>query len=220
MSSERFEYAGDELEGQLEKLDSALRQLDHVKDAEEARKRNKQVCEKCFESGENLLEEMESEARSAPLQYRAEMLASVRSYRSRLQLLRMSYRSAMKAGPLRGNSASKEGHFGPGDGLREKVLDGMRSLDRTGESIERAQQVSLETEEVGGAIIEDLGTQRESLERTRNRLIDTDLEIGRSKKILKKMYFNVISNKLILVCIILIELGILIGLVYWKYFSK
>ena len=43
MSSERFEYAGDELEGQLEKLDSALRQLDHVKDAEEARKRNKQV---------------------------------------------------------------------------------------------------------------------------------------------------------------------------------
>ena len=43
MSSERFEYAVDELETQLEKLDSALRQLDQVKDAEEARKRNKQV---------------------------------------------------------------------------------------------------------------------------------------------------------------------------------
>ncbi len=36
-------------------------------------------------------------------------------------------------------------------------------------------QVAIETEQVGTVIIEDLGTQRESLERTRNRLVNTGM---------------------------------------------
>ena len=40
-----------------------------------------QVCEKCIEDGEKLLEEMDGEARTAPLQFRAEMLAAVRGLR-------------------------------------------------------------------------------------------------------------------------------------------
>ena len=83
-----------------------------------------------------------------------------------------------------------------------------------------ALKVSVETEQVGIGIIDDLETQRESLERTRHRLIDTDLQITRSRNILKKMYLNVTTNKIILICIIFIELGILIGLVYWKFIAK
>lgn len=161
---------------------------------------------------------MDTEARTAPLQYRAEMLASVRSFRSRLGLLRSSYRSVSRLSSVSGENGARGRVVG--DGHREKVIAGVRSLERTGESIYRAQQVAVETEEVGGVIIEDLGTQREALERTRNRLVETDLELGRSRKVLQKMYINVISNKIILVCIILIEVGILAGLVYWKYFSK
>ena len=73
---------------------------------------------------------------------------------------------------------------------------------------------------VGNEIISDLGTQRETLERTRARLVETDLELSRSRRILKKMYVNVFSNKIILIVIILIEIGILSGLVYWKYGRK
>jgi hypothetical protein len=113
--------------------------------------------------------------------------------------------------------------WAPGDGgggYRERVLAGTRTLERTGDSLYRATQVAVETEAVGGAIIEDLGSQRDALERTRNRLIETDLELGKSRRILQKMYLNVVSNKVILLCIILIECGILGGLVYWKFFSK
>ena len=81
-------------------------------------------------------------------------------------------------------------------------------------------QVAIETEQVGVGIIDDLGTQRESLERTRNRLQETDVELGNSRKILKRMYLNVVSNKIILTGIIIIEICILIGFVYWKFFSK
>ena len=72
----------------------------------------------------------------------------------------------------------------------------------------------------GNEIITDLGSQRETLERTRARLIESDLELSRSRRILKKMYLNVFSNKIILIVIILIEVGILAGVTYYKYGRK
>ena len=58
------------------------------------------------------------------------------------------------------------------------------------------------------------------MERTRARLVESDLELSRSRRILRKMYTNVISNKVILIVIILIEIGILTGVLYWKYGRK
>ena len=72
----------------------------------------------------------------------------------------------------------------------------------------------------GNEIIGDLGAQRETLERTRARLIESDLELGRSRRILKKMYLNVFSNKIILIVIIIIEMAILAGVIYYKYGRK
>ena len=72
----------------------------------------------------------------------------------------------------------------------------------------------------GNEIITDLGSQRETLERTRARLIESDLELSRSRRILKKMYLNLFSNKIILIVIILIEVGILAGVTYYKYGRK
>ena len=46
-------------------------------------------------------------------------------------------------------------------------------------------KVAIETEQVGTGIVEDLGTQRESLERTRNRLVNT----GRNNNILNIFTF-------------------------------
>merc|ERR1711970_1608659 len=122
-----------------------------------------------------------------------------------------------------GRDTQLKGQGGGGGGVavqdqhRQQVLAGTQILDRTGESLFRAQQVALETDAVGGEIINDLGTQREALERTRTRLIESDLELGRARRVVKKMYLNVFSNKIILIVIILIEICILCGVIYWKY---
>jgi len=175
MSSEKFEFAQDEVETQLERLSSNLRLLETSQG--EARKRNLQVCEKCVEDGEKLLEEMDGEARTAPLQFRAEMLAAVRGLRSRLGILQSSYRSLKFSSRLTAGEGSR-GRAAT-DGVREKVINGVQSLERTGESIYRSQQVAIETEQVGVGIIDDLGTQRESLERqlrARNRQDERKVE--------------------------------------------
>ena len=52
------------------------------------------------------------------------------------------------------------------------------------------------------------------------RLVETDVELGRSRRILRKMYLNVFTNKIVLVLIIVIEICILGGLLYWKFGTK
>lgn len=219
MSSEKFESCQDELDTQLERLSTELKKLQTGQG--EAWKRTNQVCAKCLEDGDKLLDEMDSEARTAPLQYRAEMLAAVRSCRTQLSTHRASYRMLSLAGSRRAASDGQDrlGGVSADSILRDKVASGAESLARTGESIFRSQQVAIETEQVGEGIIDELGTQRESLERTRNRLAETDVELGRSRKILRRMYLNVVSNKIILSGIIIVEIGIIIGLVYWRFFS-
>lgn len=75
----------------------------------------------------------------------------------------------------------------------------------------------METEQVGTEVLGELGTQRETLSRTRDRLVDTDEEISRSKRIIRSISHNVLYNKILLIIIILLECAILVALVYWKF---
>ena len=55
-------------------------------------------------------------------------------------------------------------------GQRSRLFAGNEILSRTSESIARSQQISAETDAIGHGITEELGTQREQLERTRDRV--------------------------------------------------
>jgi len=225
MSSEKYELAQDELDTIIERLRGNVQQVEVGHG--EAKKRMVQVCSGMLDEAGKSLDEMEGEARTAPLQFRAEMLANVRKYRSSVSSLQTQLNKARIEREVGGRGLERGAHGGGGGGAvvvqdqhRQQVLAGTQILDRTGESLFRAQQVALETDAVGGEIINDLGTQREALERTRTRLIESDLELGRARRVVKKMYLNVFSNKIILIVIILIEIGILCGVIYWKYGRK
>ena len=69
-------------------------------------------------------------------------------------------------------------------------------------------------------MISDLGTQRESLQRTRDRLEDTDAELSRSQRLLRTMYARVLSNRLLLIAIIVTELALLGAAIYIRFFKK
>ena len=104
------------------------------------------------------LDEMESEARSAPLQFRAEMLASVRKYRREVNSLQTQLNKARVERPGAGTGGGVGGDYGSGgmsnmpavtDQYRQQVVAGSQILARTGESISRAHQVAVETDQVG-----------------------------------------------------------------------
>ena len=62
-------------------------------------------------------------------------------------------------------------------------------------SLQRSTLVAHETEEIGGNIINDLGVQRETLERARGNLQETDAELSRSRRILKRISRGTLYNK-------------------------
>ena len=106
---------------------------------------------------------METEARVAPLQFRAEMLANVRKLRrdvntrqTRLNKARTERPGAgagAGAGAGHGAGAGAGADYGTSGGLtdqyRQQVVAGTQILARTGDSINRAHQVAIETDQVG-----------------------------------------------------------------------
>lgn len=69
-------------------------------------------------------------------------------------------------------------------------------------------------------VITNLGEQRESLLRSQRRLDGTHAGLNKSNSILRRMRRNVCLNKLVLVLIIVVELGILAALIFIKFLMK
>lgn len=103
---------------------------------------------------------------------------------------------------------------------RRTLLDSRATLERSASSVARSQRVAAETEQVGTEVIVELGEQRETLLRAKRRLSQTDQELTKTQKILRTMTRRVLTNKFILILIIILEIGILAAVVYLKFFKK
>ncbi|KAH8359873.1 hypothetical protein KR093_009306 [Drosophila rubida] len=104
------------------------------------------------------------------------------------------------------------------DNRRQQVLANTYNvLQSTNESIQRSNQVAIQTENVGTEILGELGEQRESLLRTTRRLEDADQELSKSRVIIRKLRNEVLYNKVVLILIIVLEICILAGLLVLKF---
>ncbi|KAK7103991.1 hypothetical protein V1264_018772 [Littorina saxatilis] len=217
MSSEKFESLEDDLSAILDDVKTKERKI--TGSSGEERKNAIRQAERKLEEAALVLQEMEGEAKLAPVSFRTQMLSKIRHYQSDIE---QSSRSLKREGTSGGRGTDNYA-FDREDRLdqsnRAKLMQGHQSLQRASESIARSHQIAAETDQIGVEIIDELGTQRDTLLRTKDKLSDTDANLSRSRKILKNMARRMMTNKLILAVIILVELAILAGLVYWKFFS-
>jgi len=207
-SSEMFETLEEELQNLIDMTKTRIESKLVGSPFGEGRKKLIGEIDRYLQEGQSLLTQLEAEARVAPIPYRHELNSKLRSHREEVGRLNNQYRTVL-------------GSFGDRNSNRPDprrvVLEGQKVLERTADSIARSTAVAIETEEIGAEVIGELGTQRETLVRTKGRLVDTDVEISKSRKILRSMYINMIYNKLILVGIIVIEMIILGILIWWKF---
>lgn len=224
MSSHKFELLDEEVEALLDQVADKLEcGVGQCKSLEE-RKGLLFEIERSLKDANDSLLEMDIETRKAPADYRNTMMSKVQRYQNELLRYQRRFeqeksthshiggRSPLSASTRDGDSFKAEIH--------KQVQQGIASLERTSSSIARSTAVAVETEQVGTEVLGELGTQRETLTRTRDRLIDTDAELNRSKRIIRSMSRNVLYNKILLIIIIVLECGILGGVVYWKFFMK
>jgi hypothetical protein len=65
----------------------------------------------------------------------------------------------------------------------------------------------------------DLGQQRATLVKARDRVAGIETEMERTKNLLRTIACKAIENRIILITVIVIELVLLAGLAYWKFLS-
>ncbi|XP_062596958.1 vesicle transport through interaction with t-SNAREs homolog 1B-like isoform X2 [Saccostrea cucullata] len=196
MSSEKFESLDDDFTTILDSLRERIERKIPNYTGEE-KKTAIRHAERNMEEANIILQEMEAEARVAPVSARTQMLSKLRNYRRETEQLNRS----LKKGTTGGFGGTDTFGFDRIDRVeasqRARLMEGTQILNRTSESIARSHQISAETDQIGVETIDELGRQRDVLERTKDRLVDTDSNLSRSRKILKTMAMRVMTNKMI-----------------------
>ncbi|CAI8057645.1 Vesicle transport through interaction with t-SNAREs homolog 1B [Geodia barretti] len=162
----------------------------------EDRRRRVQKSRQKLDQAESLLREMQLDVRVAPKGIQHQLFSRVTQYKADVASLRHQLA-----------------------GERDQLLKKTATLQRASQSLHRAQHVTAETDEIADNIVLDLGQQRATLVRARDRVAGIETEMERTKSLLRTIACKAIENRIILITVIVIELVLLAGLAYWKFLS-
>lgn len=168
----------------------------------------------------DLIDQMEIEVNSAIPngQERANYKAKLRGYRKQVQNdLRQPLQQLIDSTDrdlLFGEQNHQFDHLN--DEQRQQLLANHSILQGTGDRLTEATRLATETEGIGSNIMNDLRSQRETLENARQTLFTADSYVDKSIRTLKTMSRRVIANKFSSYAII----AVLILLILLVLFSK
>jgi len=100
------------------------------------------------------------------------------------------------------------------------LQENRKVLLRTQDRLSGIKSIAIETENVGTAIVQELGHQRQTLTGARDRLEDIDSTRQSSHRYVSAINRHVFQDKLFLILIIIVEACTLAGLIYIKFIKK
>ncbi|XP_059476563.1 vesicle transport through interaction with t-SNAREs homolog 1A-like isoform X3 [Neocloeon triangulifer] len=174
--------------------------------------------ERQIEEAKELLEQMELEIREVDSTSRPKYANRLDSYKAELKRLMTELKS--KSTYHDGMSEDNASLYGDASSTgfqeeqRQRLLDNSEKIERTGRQLQAGYRIALETEEIGTAVMRDLHSQRETLQRARNRLRETDAELGRSSRIINSMIARSIQHRVILFVVGVAIVGAIIFAIY------
>lgn len=139
----------------------------------------------------------------------------LKSFQAELTRLEIEYNRS------KNNSISFEDlssdEFDINEDQKRKLLDNSERLERTGNELNNAYRLVIETEQIGTIITSNLAQQRESISRATYRLRETNADIGRSGRIVNMMYARIIRDKLL---VYIIGLVFILAVILFIYFHS
>ncbi|XP_028332309.1 vesicle transport through interaction with t-SNAREs homolog 1A isoform X1 [Gouania willdenowi] len=161
--------------------------------------------DKQLEEVRELLEQMDLEVREIPIQSRPMYSSRLKSYKQEIEKLekefkrsRIAYSDEVRNELLGDDAGSSENQLIKLREERAHLLDNAEKLERSSRRLEAGYQIAVETEQVGQEILSNLHSDREKIQRARERLRETDANLGKSSRILTGMLRRVIQNRVLL----------------------
>lgn len=161
---------------------------------------------------------MNIEVQNLPSNQRSSYNAKIRQYKAQAEESKTDLKKLLDGQDryeLYGNRYS-DFDGGEGDQQRKQLLNNNSSLERSSQRLRDSQRVALETENIGGNVLNDLRSQREQISGARNTLQTADNYVDRSVQTLKSMSRRLTANKFISYAII----AVLILLIFLVLASK
>lgn len=169
--------------------------------------------EKLFDEAKELLEQMDLEVKDLTND-KQKYRTRVKSYQVELSKLETDVRRAKL-----GIDSSRDELLGDdthdSEDQRRRLLENTEMLDRSTRRLDHGYKVTLETERIGAQVIEDLSSQRETIQRSRQRLGEMNSNLGKSSRLLSGMMRRIIQNRLLLLGVGLVLLIIIIVAIYF-----
>ncbi|KAG5675337.1 hypothetical protein PVAND_005247 [Polypedilum vanderplanki] len=150
---------------------------------------------------------------------RASQQTRLKSYHAELKRLEEDYNKAkIKPNPLLVDDSSSIDDFdiGISEDQKRRLLDNSERLERTGNQLQEGYRIAIETEEIGTQVLQNLHNQRETIQRSRNRLRETNADLGRSSRLMNMMIMRGLRDKFALYIIAVV---FVIAITLTIYFS-
>uniref|UniRef100_A0A3B3Z8I5 t-SNARE coiled-coil homology domain-containing protein n=1 Tax=Periophthalmus magnuspinnatus TaxID=409849 RepID=A0A3B3Z8I5_9GOBI len=175
--------------------------------------------DKQLEEVRELLEQMDLEVREIPVQSRAMYNSRLKSYKQEMDKLekdfkrsRIAYSDEVRNELLGEDAGSSENQLIKLREERAHLLDNTERLERSSRRLEAGYQIAVET---GQEILSNLHSDREKIQRARERLRETDANLGKSSRILTGM-LRIIQNRVLVFILGAIILLVIILAIYFN----
>lgn len=200
---------------------------DSQSDQEDDKKAIVEKIDKNFEDATELFEQMELEIRElSSSEERSRQSTQLDSFKAELKRLRKEHLNAKRKnlrnqerktlfGGSNNSSKDEEEDLGIGD-AQDRLLDNTERLDRSSRKLDQGQNVLSETQSIGVSVLNDLEHQKEVLTRSRNRIRDTDDDLGTSSRVLSIMIMRVQKSRILLA---LVVVAIIAAIIFGIYLS-
>uniref|UniRef100_A0AAZ3RHY9 t-SNARE coiled-coil homology domain-containing protein n=1 Tax=Oncorhynchus tshawytscha TaxID=74940 RepID=A0AAZ3RHY9_ONCTS len=143
--------------------------------------------DKQLEEVRELMEQMDLEVRELPIQSRGMYQSRLKSYKGEMDKLEKDFKRSRIAYSDEVRNELLGEDAGSSESQRAHLLDNTEKLERSSRRLDAGYQIAVETEQVGQEILANLHTDREKIQRSRDRLRETDANLGKSSRILTGM---------------------------------
>ncbi|KAJ0292433.1 hypothetical protein Brms1b_003287 [Colletotrichum noveboracense] len=187
--SERFS----DYEAELKLVQADLVQkLDQIPELSgEPRKAALSSAERALEEADELLAQMRLEKANIPTTLRSTINARFRNHESDIDSQKRKLRSLADDRAALFGARYTDNPSGSGQDVqleqRQQLLNGTDRLDRSTQRLKASQALANETESIGASTLADLHRQRETIQHTHDRLLESEGYVDRSVKTLRGM---------------------------------
>ncbi|XP_076368139.1 vesicle transport through interaction with t-SNAREs 1a isoform X4 [Tachypleus tridentatus] len=145
--------------------------------------------EKHMEEAQELVEQMELEIRTLTAAEQLKYRNHVKNYLTELKQMHKELQRAKIA--FCDEVLTREELFESEDTSiaedKQRLLDNTERLERSSRKLQAGYGLALETEQIGADVLNSLYSQRETIKKSRDRLRETDDDLGKSSRILSGM---------------------------------